>query len=216
MYGKIINGSLIYAPVNYLTDDRSVIFNFSENEEIMRLYGFKEVIDKIPDYDATIQIITIDGYSETDTTITINYSVTSKPISEKELLEQEKIKAFNYLGNMLTDEQALQVIRIFPQWNGNSVDYSVNERILYDGILYKVITAHTSQTEWTPVNAPSLFAKVINETIDGNIPEWEQPDSTNPYMKGDKILYNGKIYQSLIDDNVWSPTEYPSGWSEVN
>lgn len=44
--------------------------------------------------------------------------------------------------------------------------------------------------------------------------EWKQPDSTNPYMKGDKVTYNGKTYESVIDNNVWSPDTYPAGWKE--
>ena len=45
------------------------------------------------------------------------------------------------------------------------------------------------------------------------IPAWEQPDSTNPYMKGDKVSHNGKIWVSDIDNNVWAPGIY--GWSEI-
>ena len=52
-------------------------------------------------------------------------------------------------------------------------------------------------------------------TSEGEILDWEQPDSTNPYMKGDKVKYNGKIYESVIDNNVWSPEAYPQGWKEV-
>ena len=48
------------------------------------------------------------------------------------------------------------------------------------------------------------------------IPEWEQPDSTNPYMKGDKVRYKGVVYVSVIDNNVWSPEDYPTGWQIVN
>lgn len=57
--------------------------------------------------------------------------------------------------------------------------------------IYKVLTAHTSQDTWTPPDAPSLFAKVLIPDSD-TIPEWEQPDSTNPYSKGDKVTHNGK------------------------
>ena len=46
------------------------------------------------------------------------------------------------------------------------------------------------------------------------IPEWEQPDSTNPYSKGDKVTHNGKTWVSDVDNNVWEPGVY--GWSEVN
>lgn len=72
---------------------------------------------------------------------------------------------------------------------------------------------HTSQEGWTPTSVPSLFAKVL--TSEGEILEWEQPSSTNPYMKGDKVKYNGKIYESVIDNNVWSPDGYPAGWKLV-
>ena len=104
---------------------------------------------------------------------------------------------------------------LFDEFDGNGVAYEVGKRVLYNDILYKVIQAHTSQAEWTPVAAPSLFAKVINETIDGSIPEFEQPDSTNPYMKGDRVIFNGKVYESLIDNNVYSPSDYPAGWKEI-
>ena len=47
------------------------------------------------------------------------------------------------------------------------------------------------------------------------IPEWEQPDSTNAYKKGDKVRFEGKVYKSLIDKNVWSPSAYPAGWQQI-
>ena len=40
------------------------------------------------------------------------------------------------------------------------------------------------------------------------IPEWEQPESTNPYMKGDKVKHNDKTWVSDIDNNVWEPGVY--------
>ena len=80
----------------------------------------------------------------------------------------------------------------------------MGQRVLYDSVLYKVLQAHTSQADWTPVNAPSLFARVL--IVDENvIPEWVQPDSTNPYMKGNRVTHNGITYESLIDNNVWEP-----------
>ena len=45
--------------------------------------------------------------------------------------------------------------------------------------------------------------------------EWTQPDSTNGYSIGDKVLYNGVVYESLIDNDIWSPEAYPDGWAEV-
>ena len=215
MYGKLIDGVIKYAPTNYLTENGKMILNFNTNTEVMLENGFKEIINVVPSYDANTQVVTMDSYTEEATTITVNYVVTAKPLTKEEQLENQKNLALTFFAETLSDAQALQVPMLFDEFDGNGVAYEVGKRIMFEGVLYKVIQAHTSQAEWTPVAAPSLFAKVINETIDGSIPEFEQPDSTNPYMKGDKVIFNGKVYESLIDNNVWSPTAYPSGWKEV-
>ena len=62
--------------------------------------------------------------------------------------------------------------------------------------------------------AVSLFAKILTDP-NGAILPWVQPDSTNAYKKGDRVLFEGKIYESLIDNNVWSPSAYPQGWKVV-
>ena len=123
------------------------------------------------------------------------------------------IDAVIKMRGLATDEQAVEVQSIYPDWKSD-VDYEVGERVLYEDNLYKVLTAHKSQSDWTPDVAVSLFAKVL--IVDPNVvPEWEQPDSTNPYMKGDKVMYNGVTYESLIDNNIWSPESYPAGWKVV-
>ena len=111
----------------------------------------------------------------------------------------------------LPDEEALQAPEIFPLWEAGK-SYAVNDRVQYNGVLYKVLQAHTSQATWTPDAAVSLFAKMLIPETD-KIPEWEQPGSTNQYMKGDRVTHNGKTYESTIDNNVWAPGVY--GWKEV-
>lgn len=113
----------------------------------------------------------------------------------------------------LTDEDALEAVPLFASWNPTAT-YAVGDRVRYNNVLYRCLQAHTAQEAWTPTDAPSLWAKVL--IPDTNvIPEWEQPDSTNPYSKGDKVMYNGKVYESTIDGNVWSPDAYPQGWKEI-
>ncbi len=112
----------------------------------------------------------------------------------------------------LDDTDALKVVELFPNWESDH-SYETGDRTRYSGVLYKCLTAHTSQDTWTPSDAVSLWAKVLIPDPEV-IPEWEQPESTNPYMKGDKVKHNGKVWISDIDNNVWEPGVY--GWSETN
>lgn len=111
----------------------------------------------------------------------------------------------------LPDKDALEAIQLFQNWKSTAT-YAAGDRVRYDGVLYNCLQAHTAQSDWTPIAAPSLWAKVL--IPDPNvIPEWEQPDSTNPYMTGDKVKHNGKTWVCTCDNNVWEPGVY--GWSEV-
>ena len=116
----------------------------------------------------------------------------------------------------LPDDAAARAVELFGKWVVG-VPYKTGDRVSYEGVLYKVLQDHTSQDDWRPDTTPSLFAKVLIPDP-GTIPVWEQPDSTNPYMKGDKVHFptiDDPVYESLIDNNVWSPTAYPQGWAEV-
>lgn len=121
------------------------------------------------------------------------------------------IDALVKLRESATDEQALEVPVLYPTWR-EGVEYESGKRVLHGGVLYGVLQNHTSQADWTPEEAPSLFAKVLTSD-DGTPLPWEQPDSTNPYMKGDKVSHNGKTWESTCDNNVWEPSVY--GWEEV-
>lgn len=135
-------------------------------------------------------------------------------VDEKEAVKYRQ--AIEVAAESFSDDIALEYPKLYPSWSSLSVSYETGQRLRYNGILYKVLQDHTSQDGWTPDVSPSLFAKVL--IPDANvIPEWEQPDSTNPYMAGDKVTHNGKTWESLIDNNVWEPgaTGTESLWKEV-
>ena len=115
----------------------------------------------------------------------------------------------------LPDADAIEAAELFPAW-AIGVAYSVGERVQYDGKLYKVVQAHTSQDDWTPDKTPALFAEVA---APGEIPVWKQPTGAqDAYNKGNKVWYpdvNTTVYESVIDSNVWSPNDYPQGWKVV-
>lgn len=121
--------------------------------------------------------------------------------------------AIEIAAELFEDDVAVKYPELIPTWN-TDVDYITNQRVNYDGIVYKCLQEHTSQSNWTPTVSPSLWTKVLVPDSD-IIPDWEQPDSTNGYSTGDKVKYNGAVYVSLIDNNVWSPDAYPAGWEVV-
>lgn len=114
----------------------------------------------------------------------------------------------------LTDEDALEAKELYPLWSGDGIEYKVDDRVRYENVLYRVLQNHTSQSNWTPVAAASLFAKVLIPDPDV-IPDWEQPGSTNPYQIGDKVRFDGHVYESTINNNIWSPSAYPAGWKLI-
>lgn len=118
----------------------------------------------------------------------------------------------------LPDEQAMEVADLYPEWQEKKA-YTVDEILKYgenaDGEtqLYKVLQAHTSQAVWTPDTATSLFKKV--GFTDNGVPVWTQPlGATDAYKKGDVVSYNGQLYVSTVDANVWEPGIY--GWELKN
>ena len=116
------------------------------------------------------------------------------------------------LADLMTDEQAA-VCPLFTRPWKIGVDYEAGTRADYNGKLYKCLQPHTSQAAWNPADAPSLWAEILPGQDGTDIGEWVQPDSTNPYNKGDKVYHNGKLWESYVDGNVWEPGVY--GWNEI-
>lgn len=112
----------------------------------------------------------------------------------------------------LTDEQALTVKSLFPNW----IDYidqtmEVGFRVWYNDELYKCIQEHTVQSEWTPDITPALYTKI---TLD-EWPEFVQPISAETaYNTGDKVTFEGEHYICVMNNCTWSPTAYPAAWEK--
>jgi hypothetical protein len=130
------------------------------------------------------------------------------------MLEQAKFSAADN-----TDAQALRVPSLYPEWEALEAGTHLTKgrRCTYNKVLYNVLSDHDKQEQWTPEAAPSLFAKVL--IPDPNVtPDWEQPGSTNGYKKGDKVKHNNKVWESLVDNNVWEPGAVgtDSVWKEAS
>ena len=125
----------------------------------------------------------------------------------RELIEKASV--------MLEDEDALEAVELFPEWRVG-VEYELGKRVRYNGKLYKVVQPHTSQADWTPDVVPALFTEVAEPN---QIPVWKQPTGAqDAYNTGDKVYYpdeSGNVYESIVDNNVWSPENYPAGWKKI-
>lgn len=136
-------------------------------------------------------------------------------MAESELNTEQVKKLLRLTAETLTEEQQVEVVSIFPAWKPN-ISVLLNEKYQYGGLLYKVVQAHTTQLDWTPDIVPALFVRVAPPEV---IPVFVHPTgASDVYMLGDKVHFptiTDPVYESLIDNNAYSPTEYPQGWRVV-
>lgn len=127
-----------------------------------------------------------------------------------------------FLATMDADTQAesmMAVASVFPKYEvGKAYKikdvFSYGENAVGDAQLYQVLQDHTSAAEWAPDATPSLY-KAVGVSESG-YPEWVQPlGASDAYNTGDVVSYNGTLYESTIDGNVWAPDAYPAGWQQV-
>lgn len=136
-------------------------------------------------------------------------------MNKAQMMEQFR-KAVQLFAASLDDEMALEVATIYDSWVCDKA-YSIGEFVTYgensvgDPQLYKVVQAHTSQLDWLPDVTPSLYTPIGLD--EGGHPVWSQPTGAHDaYNTGDIVNYNGTLYKSLVDGNVYSPEAYPAGW----
>ena len=126
------------------------------------------------------------------------------------------------LAKDLSQDQKEEILSQYEEYKIGK-EYKVKDKFNFDGKIYEVIQEHRSQTTWIPSSTPSLYTEFLNVKIKdeaGNtsevVAEFRQPTGAHDaYNKGDKVLFNGKVYQSKIDSNTFSPDQYADGWEEV-
>lgn len=129
-------------------------------------------------------------------------------------------KAIQLFAATLPEEKAMEIACVYSPWavgkpyvTGEYLTYGVNS--VGDPQLYKVVQSHTSQEDWRPDVTASLYTPIGLD--DSGYPLWSQPAGAHDaYNAGDIVNYNGVLYESLIDGNVYSPDAYPAGWKEVS
>ncbi len=117
----------------------------------------------------------------------------------------------------LDAEKAMEVAAVYDPWTAGKA-YAVGAYVTYgengvgDPQLYKVAQAHTSQADWTPDVAVSLYTSIGLDSA--GYPVWAQPTGAHDaYNTGDIVSYSGTLYRSLTDGNIYAPGIYPEGWT---
>ena len=112
----------------------------------------------------------------------------------------------------LPDDTYANVVALFPDWvSGEAV--AVGAVRQFDGALYQVVQAHTTQADWTPPTVPALWA-AVRQTEGPTVDPWVQPTgSSDAYGIGDLVTFEGQTWESTAANNVWSPGVF--GWVVV-
>lgn len=130
-----------------------------------------------------------------------------------DILEQAKAirAATQAMSRTATDEVALSCPALFDEWQTGTA-YTTGDIRKHNSKLYRCLQDHTSQDDWTPEAAVSLWVQIADPAIEW--PDWVQPTgSTDAYAQGAKVTHNEKHWTSDVDNNVWEPGVY--GWTEV-
>ena len=145
----------------------------------------------------------------------VKYFSGSKNGSEKNN-ENDAIKMVaRIVASSFTDEQAVLVKDIYETWRPDTAS-KTGQYLVYNGVLYKVNQNHTSQSDWLPGSGTDSLYTAVKLNTEG-YPVWSMPSGAHDaYNIGDIVEYNGVLYKSLIDGNVWSPDGYPQGWQEYD
>lgn len=127
-------------------------------------------------------------------------------------------KAVQKFALSLSDDEALEIPTLYDPWQAG-VTYDIGARFTYgvngvgDPQLYKCNQKHTASEIYPPgsTGTEALYTPIGLDPA--GYPVWAQPTGAHDaYNTGDIVDYNGTLYRSLIDGNIWAPDLYPAGW----
>lgn len=126
------------------------------------------------------------------------------------------------LAKDLSDDQKEEILSVYEEYQEDK-EYKEGDKFTFEGKFYEVIQEHRSQRTWIPSSTPALYKEFLSVKIKdeaGNesevVAEFKKPTGAHDaYKEGDKVLFEGKVYESLIEANVYSPSEYSAGWKLI-
>lgn len=142
-------------------------------------------------------------------------------VKAQEEASENLIKTF-ILSKDLNEDQKENILSQYEEWE-LGVYYEKDKKVQYKGKVYKVVIPHDSQPNREPDRAHNLFTEYLSPQIqneDGSttevINDFKKPTGAHDaYSAGDKVRFEGKIYECKKDNTVHSPEEYPDGWNLI-
>ena len=190
------------------------------------LGGFVQTVREYPDSTITDRFRVVEKYrSDEDAegncydwyVIAEHYRYEDKftPVSVS-LKQMNEVASITFVtlaeSGSIDDVTAGEHADVFAMWEVDIAYVVGNIRRYSDGKLYRCLQAHTSQADWEPDAAASLWVNVSDPAEEW--PEWSQPvGAHDAYAMGDKVSHGGKHWTSTADANVWAPGVY--GWNEA-
>ena len=154
-----------------------------------------------------------------------NPSNALEELTRKQEEQEQSIKSILKtitLAKDLSDNQKEEILSRYEEYQDNK-EYKEGDKFTFDGKIYEVIQGHRSQADWIPSSTPALYKEFLSVKIKdeaGNesevVAEFKKPTGAHDaYQKGDKVSFEGAIYESTIDNNAYSPFEYQQGWKKI-
>lgn len=185
----------IYSDKGFLIQSKGVVYKEAIITKEEDINDFTETFIGIPEPIANENFIY-------NTFIGPKRNITQNQIQEARALLNKAFKS-------LTDEEAYTIKFLFEEWQYNK-NYQSGERVLYNNELYNIINSLTSTL--TPEDDKVNYQKT-NRPLD-LIDEWNDADN-KVYNIGDKVRIGDYIYSSLVDNNTWSPKDFPAVWQLI-
>lgn len=161
-----------------------------------------------------IDIIQLYGAQQEDEHAALSY-IGALSVKSPSETAREMRAAIDTMSEKLDDGDAVNMSVLFPTWSGQGVSYYTGDRIQYQGQLFRCLQNHTSQPDWIPGIAVSLFVEISNQLEEW--PEWRQPTGAHDaYDVGAKVAYNGDRYVSKISGNTAVPGSDSRWWEKQN
>ncbi|RHN01459.1 carbohydrate-binding protein [Dielma fastidiosa] len=131
------------------------------------------------------------------------------------LVEQARLlrKQWQQLLPANDDTKIIDCEDLVDNWD-IGIDYAVNDIRKFDGQVYRCVQAHTSQDGWEPSQTPALWAIKHTKNKDNPKPYVQPTGAHDAYMMDEVVLFDDAVYISKVNNNAYSPVDYPANWQK--